>query len=445
MASQNIQSIDLSSLPFTFTERIFQPVFSFTPIRKLIQLLYICSTSSLVALAIGLKALGLLSGTPPLTSDEKERGLHLLGRDQTYGRHEFVSTPDGQKLHVVIAGPEDAKDTILLIHGFPECWYMWRTTMPWLVEQGYRVCAVNMRGYALSSKPEGFKAYEVQHLVNDMVAVVDYLNTPRTHVVAHDWGGIVAWTLLHQHPTRIQSLTIINSPHPLCFRRNTTPSQLLRSWYIYSFQPPYLAEKLMVDYSFDFVEDKDARLVYRSNVTDEGTLTAMVNYYRAFARGREIRLPELGVNGQRVPPVMVIWGENDTALGLKESLAGVEKSVEGVQVRQVKGRSHWIVEEEDGRYVKEVLDPCTARSEESPCPANKLVKMVAESRNRLYVKGRHLSYQRGKRNTNPDVSLIKIEGCDTKEESQFYLGKRIAYVYKAKTEIRGTKIRVIWG
>lgn len=60
-------------------------------------------------------------------------------------------------------------------------------------------------------------------------------------------------------------------------------------------------------------------------------------------------------------------------------------------------------------------------------------------------RGKHLSYQRGKRNTNPNTSLIKIEGVDDPKAATFYLGKRIAYVYRGKREIRGTKIRVIWG
>ncbi|KAK4548527.1 60S ribosomal protein L33B [Oleoguttula mirabilis] len=69
----------------------------------------------------------------------------------------------------------------------------------------------------------------------------------------------------------------------------------------------------------------------------------------------------------------------------------------------------------------------------------------AGSGHRLYVKGKHLSYQRGKRNTNPGTSLIKIEGVDDPKAASFYLGKRIAYVYRGKREIRGTKIRVVWG
>lgn len=64
---------------------------------------------------------------------------------------------------------------------------------------------------------------------------------------------------------------------------------------------------------------------------------------------------------------------------------------------------------------------------------------------RLYVKGKHLSYQRSKNVNHPNTSLIKIEGVVTPEDAKFYLGKRVAFVYRASKEIRGTKIRVIWG
>ncbi|KAK6457119.1 60S ribosomal protein L33-A [Scheffersomyces xylosifermentans] len=69
---------------------------------------------------------------------------------------------------------------------------------------------------------------------------------------------------------------------------------------------------------------------------------------------------------------------------------------------------------------------------------------MAES-HRLYVKGKHISYQRSKNVTNPNVSLIQIEGVASPQDAKFYLGKRIAYVYRASKEVRGSKIRVIWG
>ncbi|CAL8582011.1 60S ribosomal protein L33B [Xanthoria parietina] len=71
--------------------------------------------------------------------------------------------------------------------------------------------------------------------------------------------------------------------------------------------------------------------------------------------------------------------------------------------------------------------------------------MEKQKSHRLYVKARHLSYRRGKRNTNPNTSILKVEGVDDTKAARFYLGKRCAFVYRASKEIRGTKLRVIWG
>ncbi|PHH54262.1 60S ribosomal protein L33-A [Ceratocystis fimbriata CBS 114723] len=71
--------------------------------------------------------------------------------------------------------------------------------------------------------------------------------------------------------------------------------------------------------------------------------------------------------------------------------------------------------------------------------------MPSAAGHRLYVKARHLSYQRARHTTNPGTSLVQIEGVDNTEGANFYLGKKVAYVYRGHKEIRGTKIRVIWG
>ncbi|KAI9830767.1 MAG: 60S ribosomal protein L35B [Phylliscum demangeonii] len=71
--------------------------------------------------------------------------------------------------------------------------------------------------------------------------------------------------------------------------------------------------------------------------------------------------------------------------------------------------------------------------------------MAEQKGHRLYVRGRHLSYQRGKRNTNPGTSLIKLEGVDDSRAARFYLGKRVAFVHRGRKAIHGSKIRIMWG
>lgn len=64
---------------------------------------------------------------------------------------------------------------------------------------------------------------------------------------------------------------------------------------------------------------------------------------------------------------------------------------------------------------------------------------------RLYLKAQVLGFKRSKANQYNHTSLLKIDGVVTKQETDFYLGKRVAYIFKAQTEKKGSKFRVIWG
>merc|ERR1712146_812048 len=78
--------------------------------------------------------------------------------------------------------------------------------------------------------------------------------------------------------------------------------------------------------------------------------------------------------------------------------------------------------------------------------AGKTKKAVRKTKQpvRLYAKGLILGYKRSKSNCYANCTLLKIDGVRTKEDTQFYLGKRVAYVYKAKTEVKNSKYRVMW-
>lgn len=127
--------------------------------------------------------------------------------------HRAVSA-NGIRLHVAEAGEGPL---VVLLHGFPEYWWSWRHQVPALAAFGYRVAAVDLRGYGDSDKPP--RGYDLWTLAGDVSGLVGALGEPSAHVVGHDWGGIVAWTLAALHPRRVRTLTAVAAPHPLAIRR----------------------------------------------------------------------------------------------------------------------------------------------------------------------------------------------------------------------------------
>src|SRR5438067_3316767 len=106
---------------------------------------------------------------------------------------------NGLRLHYAEIG---AGPLVVLLHGFPECWYMWRNLLPRLAER-FHVVAPDMRGYNWSDKPRGVDSYEPDTLGRDLVSLLDALGHERAHVVGHDWGGSVAWHMGMHHASRV--------------------------------------------------------------------------------------------------------------------------------------------------------------------------------------------------------------------------------------------------
>lgn len=119
---------------------------------------------------------------------------------------------EGLALHVAEAGPPDGP-VVLLLHGFPECWYSWRHQLRSLAAAGYRVLAPDQRGYARSDAPAAVEDYTVLHLVGDAVAVLDDAGADRAVVVGHDWGAPVAWHTALLRPDRVAGVVGLSVPH----------------------------------------------------------------------------------------------------------------------------------------------------------------------------------------------------------------------------------------
>jgi pimeloyl-ACP methyl ester carboxylesterase len=158
-------------------------------------------------------------------------------------KHAFVEVAAGVRLHYVEAG---TGPLVVLLHGFPEFWFSWRHQLPALANAGFRVVAVDQRGYNLSDKPRGLDAYRTSVLAQDVARVIERLGVDRASVVGHDWGGGIAWTFAMGYPERLDRLAILNAPHPGTFVRHLgSPRQLRKSWYLFFFQLPWLPEVLL--------------------------------------------------------------------------------------------------------------------------------------------------------------------------------------------------------
>jgi pimeloyl-ACP methyl ester carboxylesterase len=268
--------------------------------------------------------------------------------------HEFVHA-NGLRFHVASCGTGDR--LALCLHGFPECWYSWRHQMPLLARLGYRVWAPDLRGYGDSDRPPRVRDYAIEALMEDIGGLIDAAGARSTLLVAHDWGGVIAWYCALRRTRPLDRLVVMNLPHPAIMERALrTWRQLRRSWYVLFFQIPRLPEALMRLQDYRVIREAfrsgavdksrfpdEVLQVYRDNAARPGALTAMLSYYRAIVRGGGQRQRALGYPVIETP-TLLLWGEEDVALG-KETTYGTERYVSDLTLRYLPHVSHWVQQE----------------------------------------------------------------------------------------------------
>jgi pimeloyl-ACP methyl ester carboxylesterase len=284
-------------------------------------------------------------------------------------KHDFADV-NGLRMHYAHAG---SGKLMLFAHGFPEFWYCWRQLLPAFARDHHAV-APDLRGYNLTSKPPRVEDYAIGTLVDDLGALARHLGHEKFTLVAHDWGGGVAWALAMRHPEWLERLIIINSPHPTIFERelNTNPAQQKASMYTRMFQSPK-TEALLMANDCKALQDicltaglKDGhvseadRQAYLAAWGQPGAITGMLNYYRAANMGPPVkpgesaRSFETGIKDPLVRvPTLVIWGEQDPHL-LTSNLDGLEAYVPDLQVRRIPTGSHWVINEQPGEVIRHI-------------------------------------------------------------------------------------------
>ncbi|HYE71545.1 MAG TPA: alpha/beta fold hydrolase, partial [Aquabacterium sp.] len=255
----------------------------------------------------------------------------------------------------------------------PEAAFVWDELLAHFAQPangGYRCIAPNLRGFEESSRPDDVKAYRAKHLVQDIAALAAIEGAPLECLVAHDWGGAVAWNIANQLPQLMKRLAIVNSPHPGTFLRElqSNPRQQQASAYMNFLIRPD-AEQILAQ------DDYRRMWAFFTNMGGQAWLTEAVkqqyrevwdgppgsppgtglqggcNYYRASPL-RPPRPEDPGAAAVTLPremltvdvPTFVLWAMDDIALPA-ELVDGLDGYIPLLTLERVEGATHWIVHE----------------------------------------------------------------------------------------------------
>ena len=254
---------------------------------------------------------------------------------------------------------------VILLHGFPEFWYSWRHQIPVLVEEGYRVVAPDMRGYNLTDSPSRVSEYKIDLLASDIAALIQHVGEQKAHLVGHDWGAAVAWHTAMRYPDSINQLAILNGPHPKVFERGIwRPSQLIKSWYMFFFQIPFIPEwftakrysKFMYKISNKHYVNRGKLnssdiSVYSNVFKNRKDLRGPINYYRAVFRNPFSSKKSMSVINAKT---LVIWGRKDRHLGIKLA-EPKSRDVPDCRVEYLNA-SHWVQQDQHSEVNKLLIE-----------------------------------------------------------------------------------------
>ncbi|BAH49369.1 alpha/beta fold hydrolase [Rhodococcus opacus] len=271
---------------------------------------------------------------------------------------EHTHVPVGPLTFDVAVGGPVGGDAVLLLHGYPESAASWSPVAALLNDAGLRTYAPNQRGYSPGARPDGVDSYRIDHLVADVVGLLDALDIDTVHLVGHDWGSIVAWCVAARHPGRVTSLTTVSVPHPAAFgwALREDEDQQQRSSYIQFLRTEGKAEHVLLREDAQrlravFGDVVSSELVdeHVGLLSEPGALTAALNWYRAMTSDFEAT-PAVTV------PTTYVWSTGDIAIGR----AAAERCGEFVDAPYefvvLDGATHWVPEECPELLTKAILE-----------------------------------------------------------------------------------------
>jgi pimeloyl-ACP methyl ester carboxylesterase len=243
-------------------------------------------------------------------------------------------------------------DPVILLHGWPDSWHLWRDQMEALARSGHRVIAPDLRGFGESDGPQAVSDYSLGNLIGDVTAILDEFQIERAAVVGHDWGAAVAWLFATFLPERVERLVAVSVGHPRAFTGAGFLQKQL-SWYMLWFQFPGVAEIGLAANDWEMfrnwahggaVRGSDDYMERQiADLSRPGRLSAGFNWYRA-----NISVDNFAGDGQGIDlapvacPTMGVWSSGDMALS-EVQMTGSERFVTGPwRYQRIEGVNHWI-------------------------------------------------------------------------------------------------------
>ena len=287
-----------------------------------------------------------------------DRTIGLEAALHTGLRHEWANLGD-VRLHYVTGGQGPA---VVLLHGWPQTWYMWRDVLPGLLKD-YRVFAVDMRGLGDSSRPA--TGYDTRTVAQDIWRLMTEVLDIRTfHVVAHDWGGPVAYALAALHRQAVMSMAVFDAPVPGDGSVLTAMGRWHFGFHAESDLPEALVEgreDIYLRHMFakggarpDSISEEAQREYIRA-YSQPGAMRAGFNYYREMARDARDNKGFMA-QGKLPMPLMVYGGGNRIVGRAMYALDSWQRVASDVRGGVAEGCGHWIPEERPGWVVERLLE-----------------------------------------------------------------------------------------
>ena len=286
-----------------------------------------------------------VTADPTAEPEDTPMDLATVTRTVQVGGYDFPVVDHGE-------GP-----AVLLLHGFPDSRQLWRHQVPALAEAGFRVLAPDLRGFGDAPKPEGVESYALPLVIDDVLGILDALDVEQAHVVAHDWGAVVAWLLVSLHPDRAASLTALTVGCPGNSGQRTI-EQLEKAWYLFFFHNEGVAEEWLRRDDWSglrmWLQGRGDVERYLADLSRPGALTAALNWYRANAPAESLLvLPDL-------PPIRVpvlgVSADGDAYL-TEANLRNSEEKVEGPwRYVRMAGVGHWLMLDRPGELNRLLIE-----------------------------------------------------------------------------------------